>query len=84
MKEYLENPGMVWFLAAMKKSCTFTGGNDNWILGFHLQDNKLGKADTIRLGKPWPKNNICPTGMAVNKNNPGFMLSPKETARFTL
>ena len=52
-----------------EKELYVSGGNDNWILDFHLQDNKLGTADTIRLGKPWPKNNICPTGMAVNKNN---------------
>ncbi|MFA6087699.1 bifunctional YncE family protein/alkaline phosphatase family protein [Mucilaginibacter sp.] len=52
-----------------EKELFVSGGYDNWILDFHLQDNKLGKADTIRLGNPWPKSIICPTGLAVNKNN---------------
>ncbi|WP_374948279.1 bifunctional YncE family protein/alkaline phosphatase family protein [Mucilaginibacter sp.] len=44
-----------------------SGGNDNIILTFNLSDNKLGKPDTIKLGQPWPKSKIGPTGMVVNK-----------------
>ncbi|HZY36650.1 MAG TPA: bifunctional YncE family protein/alkaline phosphatase family protein [Mucilaginibacter sp.] len=46
-----------------------SGGNDNWILAFQIQNDKIGKADTIKLGLPWPKNQICPTGIAVSKAN---------------
>jgi YVTN family beta-propeller protein len=46
-----------------------SGGYDNWILDFAVQNNKLGKADTIRLGVPFPKGKICPTGMVVTKSN---------------
>ncbi|MGF7081375.1 bifunctional YncE family protein/alkaline phosphatase family protein [Mucilaginibacter sp. UYCu711] len=46
-----------------------SGGYDNWIINFPVQDNKLGKADTIRLGLPWPKKTICPTGLVANKDN---------------
>jgi len=55
-----------------------SGGNDNWILDFHLQDNKLNKADTIKLGTPWPLNKICPTGIAVNKSNTKLYTVTKE------
>lgn len=52
-----------------EKNLYVSGGYDNWILDFHLQNNKFGNADTIKLGKPWPKGNICPTGLVANKNN---------------
>lgn len=55
-----------------------SGGNDNWILSYPLQDNKIGKADTIKLGKPWPKNKICPTGITVNKANTRLYTVTKE------
>lgn len=46
-----------------------SGGNDNIILTYPVQDNKLGKPDTIKLGLPWPNGKICATGLAVNKAN---------------
>ncbi len=46
-----------------------SGGYDNWVLDFHIQHNKLAIADTIKLGLPWPKKIICPTGLVTNKNN---------------
>jgi len=46
-----------------------SGGNDNFILDFIIADKRLNHADTIRLGSPWPKDKICPTGIAVNKKN---------------
>lgn len=54
------------------------GGNDNWILAFHLQNNKIGKADTIKLGLPWPKNKICTTGIAANKSGTQLYTVTKE------
>ena len=64
--------GKSWYGIAFshdEKMLYASGGNDNWILSFHLQDNKIGKADTIKLGEPWPKDKICPTGITVNKTN---------------
>jgi len=52
-----------------EKQLYVSAGYDNCILDFHLHDNKLGNPDTIKLGLPWPKQIICPTGLAVNKNN---------------
>src|ERR1700748_696436 len=64
--------GKSWYGLAFSdddKKLYVSGGYDNCILDFHLQDNQLGKPDTIRLGLPWPLSIICPTGLAVNKNN---------------
>jgi YVTN family beta-propeller protein len=62
--------GKSWYGLAFshdEKDLYVSGGYDNWILDFHLQDNKLGKADTIRLGQAWPKEKVCPTGIVADK-----------------
>jgi YVTN family beta-propeller protein len=64
--------GKSWYGLAFshdEKTLYASGGNDNWIMAFAIQNNKIGKADTIKLGLPWPKNKICATGIAVNKSN---------------
>ena len=45
-----------------------SGGYDNYVLDFPIQDTKLGIPDTIRLGAPYPKERTCPTGMVVDKS----------------
>ena len=55
-----------------------SGGNDNWIVAFHINNNHIGVADTIKLGKPWPKDKICPTGITVNKANTRLYTVTKE------
>jgi YVTN family beta-propeller protein len=56
-----------------------SGGNDNRILGFHIEGNKIGKADTIKLApNPWPKNKVCSTGIAINKSNTRVYTVTKE------
>lgn len=42
-----------------------SGGNDNTILAYPISNNKMGIADTIRLGAAWP-NKISPAGIDVN------------------
>lgn len=42
-----------------------SGGNDNWIIKFDINDGHLVVADTLPLGKPWPEK-ISPAGIAVN------------------
>lgn len=61
-----------------EKELYVSGGNDNWILNFHVQNKKLKGADTIKLGQPWPKNKICPTGITVNKSNTRLYAVTKE------
>ncbi|HTH83718.1 MAG TPA: bifunctional YncE family protein/alkaline phosphatase family protein [Mucilaginibacter sp.] len=65
--------GKAWYGLAFsrdEKTLYASGGNDNWILAFAIKNNKIGKADTIKLGAtPWPKSKICATGIAVNKSN---------------
>ena len=55
-----------------------SGGNDNWILDFRIENNKLGKSDTIKLGPVWPKGKISPAGIAVNKANTRLYTVTKE------
>lgn len=55
-----------------------SGGNDNVILKFGIANDKLNLPDTIKLGEAWPKNKICPTGLAVNKSNTRLYTVTKE------
>ncbi|WP_324671213.1 bifunctional YncE family protein/alkaline phosphatase family protein [Hymenobacter sp. GOD-10R] len=43
-----------------------SGGNDNVILAYNIVENKLNLADTLRLGRRWPKDKISPTGIEVD------------------
>ncbi|MEO3407109.1 SMP-30/gluconolactonase/LRE family protein [Mucilaginibacter sp. CAU 1740] len=53
-----------------EKKLYASGGNDNWILIYNINDNKLGTPDTIKLApNAWPKSKVCPTGMVTNKSN---------------
>ncbi|MBE7179231.1 MAG: beta-propeller fold lactonase family protein, partial [Mucilaginibacter polytrichastri] len=49
-----------------EKTLYASGANDNIILAYPVNGKKLGDADTLRLGKPWP-NKVSPTGIAVNE-----------------
>lgn len=56
-----------------------SGGNDNRILAYHIADNKIGGADTIKLAPAsWPKNKVCTTGIAVNKSDTRLYTVTKE------
>jgi len=73
--------GKSWYGLAFshdEKKVYASGGHDNWILAFQIQNNKFGPADTIKLGDQWPKNKICPTGIVVNKNNTRLYTVTKE------
>jgi len=52
-----------------EKHLYVSGGYDNRVLDFPILNDKLGKADTIKLGQPWPKQIICPTGIVTNRSN---------------
>ncbi|MDT3402779.1 bifunctional YncE family protein/alkaline phosphatase family protein [Mucilaginibacter terrae] len=69
-----------WYGLVFSKDEKFlyaSGGNDNWIYRFSLENNKLNKPDTLRLGKPWP-NKVEPAGIAVNKANTQLFTVTKE------
>jgi len=44
--------------SADEKSLYASGGDNNWILHFLIQNNKLVIADTIRLGNPWSRQKL--------------------------
>jgi len=51
--------------SADEKSLYASGGNDNWILKYAVNNNKLKLIDTIKLGKMWP-NKISPAGIEID------------------
>ncbi|QKJ28971.1 bifunctional YncE family protein/alkaline phosphatase family protein [Mucilaginibacter mali] len=61
-----------------EKKIYASGGNNNCIVVYPIENNKLGKADTITLGKPWPANKICATGLALKKDNSVLYAVTKE------
>nr|WP_223649507.1 alkaline phosphatase family protein [Hymenobacter psoromatis] len=55
-----------------------SGGNDNIILAYPTAGRKLGAPDTLRLGRPWPKAKISPTGLAVDAAGQRLYVVTKE------
>lgn len=52
--------------SADSKKLYVSGGNDNLILVYSVENKMLGKADTIFLGKRFPAENISPAGMDID------------------
>ena len=48
-----------------EKTLYASGGNDNWILEYAINGNKLQLKDSIILGKKWPEK-ISPTGIVID------------------
>lgn len=51
--------------SADEKFLYASGGNDNWVLKYAIQNNKLVLRDSIKLGDKWP-NKISPTGIEID------------------
>ena len=51
--------------SADSKTLYASGGNDNWILEYSVQKNKLVLVDNILLGKKWPER-ISPAGIEID------------------
>ena len=51
--------------SADEKFLYASGGNDNWILKYAVQNNRLVLKDSIKLGDKWP-NKISPTGIDID------------------
>jgi YVTN family beta-propeller protein len=74
--------GKSWYGLAFshdEKTLYASGGNDNWILAYPIDNNKFGKPDTLKLAPDaWPKNKVCATGITVNKSNTRLYTVTKE------
>jgi len=80
--------GKAWYglaFSADEKKLYASGGNDNWILAYNIDGNKLGRTDTIKLGDVWPKGKICPTGIAVaNKSNLLYTVTKEDNSLYVI
>lgn len=61
-----------------EKTLYASGANDNVVREYQLRNNKLVAADSIRLGPAWPKEKICPTGMAIDYSRNRLYVVTKE------
>ena len=63
--------------SANEKYLYASGGNDNWILKYAINNNKLVLQDSIMLGKKWPVR-ISPAGIALNDATQTMYVVTKE------
>ncbi len=61
-----------------EKTLYASGANDNVVREYQFRDNKLVMTDSIRLGLAWPKEKICPTGMAIDYSRNRLYVVTKE------
>ena len=62
-----------------------SGGYDNCIRIFGIKNNKLIQSDSITLGKPFPTENICPTGLAIDtKRNRLYTVTKENNSLYIL
>ncbi|HTE13396.1 MAG TPA: bifunctional YncE family protein/alkaline phosphatase family protein [Chitinophagaceae bacterium] len=64
--------------SADEKYLYASGGNDNWILQYAIQNNKLITKDTFKLGARWPKESISPTGITLDDKKHVMYVVTKE------
>jgi YVTN family beta-propeller protein len=61
-----------------------SGGNDNWILQYAIEKNRLVVQDTFVLGARWPEK-ISPTGISVDdKNNLLYVVTKDNNALYVI
>jgi YVTN family beta-propeller protein len=62
--------GKSWYglkFSRNEKLLYVSGGNDNIILAYPIANQKLGKPDTLTMGKSWPTEKISPAGIDLNE-----------------
>ena len=64
-----------------EKSLYASGGNDNWILKYDIENSKLIAKDSIVLGKKWP-NKISPVGIEIDDSRQLLYVVTKENNSF--
>lgn len=62
---------------ADEKFLYVSGGNDNWIIKYVIQNNKLVNVDTLVLGAKMP-NKVSPTGLAIDDQKHVLYVVTKE------
>ncbi len=61
-----------------------SGGNDNIIIRYNIQNKKFSAADTIVIGKPWPEK-ISIAGLAVDdKNNRLYTVTKENNSLYVI
>lgn len=60
-----------------EKKLYASGGNDNWIAEYAVENKKLILKDTIVLGKKWP-NKISPAGIEIDEKQKQLYVVTKE------
>ncbi|HXH99287.1 MAG TPA: bifunctional YncE family protein/alkaline phosphatase family protein [Sphingobacteriaceae bacterium] len=73
--------GKSWYglkFSSDEKKLYASGGNDNIILVYPINNHKLLPADTLVLGNPWPAEKICPTGIDVDDKSRKLYTVTKE------
>lgn len=63
--------------SANEKYLYASGGNDNWILKYSINNKKLKLVDSISLGKKWPEK-ISPAGIELNDATNTMFIVTKE------
>ncbi len=63
--------------SANEKFLYASGGNDNWIMQYAIENNKLLLKDTIKLGPKWPEK-ISPAGIALDDRKQLLYVVTKE------
>ncbi|MEN9697025.1 MAG: hypothetical protein RLZ56_446 [Bacteroidota bacterium] len=70
--------------SADEKYLYASGGNDNWILQYTINNQKLQLVDSIRLGDKWP-NKISPTGMCIDERSQKlYVVTKDDSALYTI
>src|ERR1044072_1890019 len=67
--------------SADEKYLYASGGNDNCILQYAIDNNKLLIKDTFRLGQAWPAASISPTGITLDDKQHMMYVVTKENNR---
>lgn len=67
-----------------EKNLYASGGNDNWIVEYAIQKNKLLLKDSIKLGDKWPTK-ISPAGLTINYlTNTLFVVTKDNNSLYTI
>ncbi|MBC6491435.1 beta-propeller fold lactonase family protein [Flavihumibacter stibioxidans] len=61
-----------------------SGGNDNWILQYELNNDRLVLRDSIILGKKWPEQ-VSPAGITLNhKRNEMYVVTKENNSLYCI
>jgi YVTN family beta-propeller protein len=61
-----------------------SGGNDNLVAIFRLENNRLLRDGEIKLGEPWPKDKISVAGIEIDpRKNLLFAVTKEDSALYT-